>query len=208
MATKVLPPGVPIPSDALYEVVNGQILVPDEEAPDNGVPGDILYEVVNGKIVELPPMGAFEVDVASILFGYLVQFTHTQKVGRIESEMLFLLDAVTGLKRRPDLAFVSYARWPRKKRIPSTDAWNVIPELPIEVVSPSNTASEVLKKVQEYFQAGCKRVWVIYPTLEQVYVYQSPTQTRILTRQDELDGEDLLPGFRLPLASLFEADEE
>ncbi len=207
MAAKTLPPGTPIPSDTLYEVVDGQIVVDDGEMPGNGIPGDILYEVIDGKIVECPPMGAFEVDVASILFGYLVHFTHAQKLGRVEAEMLFHLEAV-GRKRRPDLAFVSYGRWPRKKRVPRAEAWDVVPELPIEVVSASNTAEEILTKVREYFRAGCKRVWVVYPTEQQIYVYQSPTQARILTSADELDGEDILPGFRLPVASLFEATEE
>jgi Uma2 family endonuclease len=105
-------------------------------------------------------------------------------------------------RRRPDLAFVSYGRWPRKKRIPRGDVWDVVPDLPIEVVSPKNTADEILKKIRDYFKFGCKRVWVIYPTEQQIYVYQSPTRNTILTAADELDGEDIHPGFRLPVAAL------
>jgi Uma2 family endonuclease len=66
------------------------------------------------------------------------------------------------------------------------------------------TAEEVLAKIRQYFQAGCLRVWVVYPVEEQIYVYQSPTQIRVLTRKDDLEGEDFLPGFRLPLGDLFE----
>jgi len=208
MSAKILPPGTPIPSDALYEVIDGQIVIEDDEMPGNGVPGDILYEVIDGQIVELPPMGAFEVDIASILFGYLIQHAHAHKFGRVVSEMLFQLDAAKPRKRRPDLAFVSYGRWPRRKKVPSMEAWQVVPELPIEVVGPSNTAEEVLVKVGEYFQAGGKRVWVVYPNVQQVYVYQSPSLNTILTRDDALDGEDILPGFRLPLADLFETYDD
>ncbi len=200
-------PSAPIPSDALYEVVNGKVVILDQ-MPVTKVPSDVLYEVVNGEVVELPPMGAFEVDLASMIHAALHYFAVTQKVGRAEVEMMFTLDAARKLKRRPDVAFVSFGRWPRKKRIPRAEAWAVVPELAVEVVSPSNTAGEIVGKVHEYFQAGCLRVWVVYPEQEQVYVYQSPTQNHILTRNDELDGEDFLPGFRLPIANLFEADME
>ncbi len=167
---------------------------------------EILYEVVNGQRVELP-MSAWETDIASELHVYLGNFARENKLGRAVVEMLFLL-AVVGSKRRPDVAYVSYQRWPRQRRVPRKEAWEVVPELAIEVVSASNTAEEVLTKIGEYFAAGVLRVWVIYPTQEQVYVYQSPTQNRILTRGDQLDGEEILPGFRLPVAALFEGEGE
>jgi Uma2 family endonuclease len=80
----------------------------------------------------------------------------------------------------------------------------VVPDLAIEVISPTNTAADVLVKVRDYFRAGVRRVWVIYPVEGEVYAYESPTVIRVLQRGDELDGEDVLPGFRLPLATLFE----
>ena len=190
------------------------LLAPGIYPPANGLHAnhagddDKLYEVVDGNIVEVPHMGAFEADLASVLQTYLNHFAIQKHVGRVEAEMLFTLDATKGLERRPDVAFVSYGRWPRKKRIPPGDAWDVIPNLAVEVVSATNTAAEILAKVDEYFRAGCERVWVIYPALEQVYVYQSLTQVRVLTRNDSLDGEAFLPGFQLPIACLFEADED
>jgi Uma2 family endonuclease len=120
--------------------------------------------------------------------------------------MLFILNVGLGLRRRPDVAFVSYQRWPRNRRVPRAEAWDVVPDLAVEVVSPSNTAEEILAKIREYFQASCLRLWVVYPAEEMVYVYQSPTQLRVLTRNDNLEGEDFLPGFRLPLAELFEQE--
>ena len=79
----------------------------------------------------------------------------------------------------------------------------MVPDLAIEVVSPTNTADEVLGKIREYFVAGVRRVWVIYPTEEQAYVYRSPTKNDILTTSDDFDGEDVLPGLRLSLSKLF-----
>ena len=82
------------------------------------------------------------------------------------------------------------------------------PRLAIEVVSPTNLAEDLLAKVDEYFQAGVRQVWVVYPAAARVHVHESPTQIRVLGRGDELDGGPLLPGFRLPLAELFEAEAE
>jgi Uma2 family endonuclease len=62
----------------------------------------------------------------------------------------------------------------------------------------------VVDKVAEYFHAGVERVWVVLPYQEHVYVYESPTRVRILTRTDVLQGEPILPQFRLPLAELFD----
>lgn len=62
--------------------------------------------------------------------------------------------------------------------------------------------------MREYFTAGVRRVWVFYPTEKQVYDYTSPTKNIILTRDDELDGREIIPGFRLPLPTLHEDGEE
>ena len=163
------------------------------------------YEVVDGQIVEGPPMGAFETSVASDL---LILLRMANLPGRAVNEMLFQLKADRKLKRRPDVAYVSHLRWPRERRVPRTEAWDVIPDLAIEVASQSNATEEILIKIREYFQAGCLRVWVVYPTEDQIYVYESPTKVRILTRHDVLEDAAVLPGFRLNLADLFEDGTE
>jgi Uma2 family endonuclease len=170
-------------------------------------PNEMLYEVVDGQRVELPPMGARESHLAMSLAGFLWSFARAQRRGRVETEMLFLLDVKTDLERRPDVAFVSYERWPRERPVPTSAAWQVCPNLAVEVVSPTNTAPEVLRQVREYFQSGAQRVWVVYPDEEQVYVYSSPTSIRVLDRTGELDGEEVLPGFRLLLSEVFEQEE-
>jgi len=167
---------------------------------------EFLYEVVNGQVTELPPMGAFEVDIRSDLLSYLRQFAKKHKLGRAVAELLFLLDRAKNLQRRPDIAVVTYKRWAREQKVPKTNAWDVVPELAVEVVSPSNTANEIMAKIREYFEAGVRCVWVVYPAEEQVYVYHSPVQLQVLTKKDQLDGEDILPGFRLLVASLFEEE--
>lgn len=163
-----------------------------------------LYEVVAGEIVEKPAMGAFQTRIATRLLAFLFNYVEEAGLGRASSEMLHVFDRARGLKRRPDVSFVSYSRWDRTTPVPNEEAWDVVPELAVEVVSPSNMAEEMLTKIGEYFRAGCLRVWVVYPNEQQVYVYSSPTSNRILTIADELDGETAVPGFKLPVAKLFD----
>ena len=176
-------------------VNQGAVLIPDE---------DVLYEVVEDQVVELAPMGAYEVWIASMLVARLATFATQHQLGRAVQEMLFDLTVATGRKRRPDVAFVSFDRWPLTRRVPRTEAWEVIPNLAVEVVSRTDSVDSIVDKIAEYFHAGVERVWVVFPSQEQVYVYDSPTRVRILTRTDELSGDPVLPNFRLPLTELFE----
>jgi len=169
---------------------------------------DLLYEVVDGQAVELAPMGAYEVWLATTLTEYLRRFARQHHLGRAVQEMLFDLGAAVQRKRRPDVAFVSYDRWPPQQRVPRTEAWEVVPNLAVEVVSPTDRVNDLINKVAEYFRAGVECVWVVFPSQEQVYIYASPTSVRLLTRADTLYGEPVLPHFQLQLAALFDEVEE
>ncbi|MFI5457930.1 MAG: Uma2 family endonuclease [Isosphaerales bacterium] len=166
-------------------------------------PGDdILYEIVDNEVRELLPMGARETLLASVVFRILSNFAWDHALGQVVSEMLFLLIPGTNLQRRPDLAFVSFERWPRGRPVPKGPAWEVVPNLAIEVVSPSNLADKVMEKIEDYFLAGVQRVWVIYPEIAKLYDYDSPASVRILTPDQLLDGGDILPGLQLPLTEI------
>ena len=169
---------------------------------------EILYEVVDGQRVEMPPMAAFETVFATKLTGFLAVFLNAHRLGQLAVETLFLIDSIRETQRRPDVAYISFERWSRERRIPRTNAWAVIPDLAIEVISPSNMASDVLIKIREYFRAGVRLVWVMYPVEGQCYVYDSPRSVRILERGDTLDGGTVLPGFQVPLSELFEEDSD
>jgi Uma2 family endonuclease len=167
-----------------------------------------FYEVVNGQTLAKPEMGVEESVLASLLLRWLAPFADANRLGRVVTETLFLLDPVSGLKRRPDLAFVSSQRWPFQRRVPKAESWDVVPDLAVEVISKSNSANEVDEKIDEYFRAGVRQVWVVYPGTGKLYAYNSPTSVSILKVGDDLDGGSLLPGFRLPLAVLFEQGDE
>lgn len=163
-----------------------------------------LYEIVDGQPVEVPPMSIYATWLASRLHGLLWPYTDAQELGTTVTEALFILDAQRDLRRRPDVAFVSSARWPLQQTLPATGDWNVVPELAVEVLSPNDMIKDVLAKVREYFRYGVQVVWVISPEEQQVYVYTSPTQVRILTIEDTLTVDQLLPGWQLPLTRLFQ----
>lgn len=162
------------------------------------------YEVIDGIRVEREPMGAFETVLASWLCHLLNSFAGGRKLGLAVNETLFVLNASRNLQRRPDVAFVCYTRWPAAV-VARESAWNVVPDLAVEIVSPTNLAEEIDSKVTDYFQSGVRLVWVFYPDTGRVYSYQSPTQVSILERTDTLDGGEILPGFRLPIVQLYEA---
>ena len=164
------------------------------------------YEVVGGERVETPRMGAYETTLASDLLCILGGFARDHALGRVMTEMLFLIDPAANLQRRPDLAFVSRERWPLDRKVPSTAAWDVVPDLAVEVVSPSNLAVEVIAKLRDYFRVGVRLVWIVYPTESLIHIWSSPEGARVLNRADVLEAPVLLPGFRLPLSEFFQED--
>ena len=101
------------------------------------------------------------------------------------------------------MAFVSYERWPKDRTLPGTATWRVVPDLAVEVISPHDLAVEVLEKVDDYFRAGVRLVWVMYPRHRRVFVHTTPKSITVLDASDTLDGGDVLPGFQIHLTDLF-----
>src|SRR3954468_8438670 len=81
-----------------------------------GLPSDALTEVIDGRIVEKPPMGSYPGEVASILQNHLGPFVDQAGLGRSIIETLFRIDPKT--QYRPDLAYISFEKWPKGRRAP------------------------------------------------------------------------------------------
>ena len=169
--------------------------------------GEGLYEIIDGKPVE-KLMGALEIHITNLIAFFLGRFVFDRQLGLVESEMLFDFGEGNQRQRRPDVAFISNQRWPKGQRIPSENAFRVVPDLAVEVVSPSNSANEVEGKIVEYLKAGVRLVWVVYPTTARIYIHDGSSTVRVIDRDGELDGGDVLPEFRLPLRTLFEAEPD
>jgi Uma2 family endonuclease len=167
-----------------------------------------LYEIVDGQRVELPPMSILASRVTNCLHSHLGHHILSlgKPTGEALMEALFRLPLPVDRNRRPDVAFVSAKAIAETPAQPGSDnAWAILPDLMVEVISPHDVADEIVDKVSEYFTAGTKLVWVVYPTQRLIYVYESPRQVRILGESDELDGGVVLPGFRIGISSLFPA---
>jgi Uma2 family endonuclease len=80
-----------------------------------------------------------------------------------------------------------------------------VPALIMEVISPSERATDVGEKVQDYLAGGARRVWCVYPSLAAIHIHDAEAPTRRLRRDDTLTDEELLPGFALPLRHIFPA---
>jgi Uma2 family endonuclease len=165
-----------------------------------------LFEIIDGQRVELLPRSILSSRVCSRVQGHQGGHFLDNPVGEALMETLFRLPLPVDRNRRPDVAVVSAQTIAQTPPQPGSDnAWDVLPELMVEVVSPNDLGEDIIDRIDEYFAAGTKLVWVVYPTQRLIYVYESPRQVRILGEADELDGGKVLPSFRISIASLFPA---
>ena len=148
-------------------------------------------------------MSVDAIGCASHMMAALWNYGEKKKFGRSYGEMLIRMPSPIDRDRRPDVIFVSYARWSKGKKLPTDRSWEVTPDLCVEVVSPTDHADDVREKIDEYFDAGIPMVWVVYPQRELVDVYESPAVCRTVRRNESLEGGTVLPGFRLALSELF-----
>lgn len=165
-----------------------------------------LFELVEGTLVE-KAMGAREALVATCLIITLGEYVRRHKLGKVLGADA-MLRLMPGLVRLPDVTFLSWARLPKGEEKKKA-AWDVGPDLAVEVLSKSNTRGEIARKLREYFFAECRLAWVINPKTSTADVYTAPDERQRISRTGVLDGGDVVPGFRLVLSELFaEADEE
>ena len=176
--------------------------------PTTAVPicrdGESLYEIIDGELKESEPMGAYMTLLAFALAARLNEFVNRHKLGVVITEMLFKFQHDPDRGRRPDVAFVSRERC-RQSPLPKEGDWDVVPDLAVEVVSPTNDATELEEKLVEYFRFGVRQVWVLHPEHRRLYVHESLRKVSVLNEDDSIPGGDLFPGLSLPLAELFAA---
>jgi len=168
------------------------------ELPQN----DQKTELVKGELKKMPPTGGKHGIIASRLDRYIGTFVEEHSLGHVcAAETGFVLSEASDTVRAPDVSFISQDRIPADG-IPE-EYWELAPDLAVEVLSPSDRASKVLEKVAEYLESGTKMVWVVDSRTKTVTVYRSFDNIQILTEEDEIDGGDVVPGFRCPLSKIF-----
>jgi Uma2 family endonuclease len=168
--------------------------------PDDGY----RYELVEGELIRMSPAGnehgRVTVRITSPLFVY-VEAHHLGTVYAAETG--FVIEENPDTVRAPDVAFVSQERLEASGPIKSY--WRGAPDLAVEVVSPGDTVGEVEGKVAQWLASGTRMVWVVSPKLQSVTVYKSLKDIVTLTEKDHLEGDNVVPGFRIAVAEIFRA---
>lgn len=161
------------------------------------------YEIVNGELIDMGNSGAKHGYVCSVLMILLGGYVHIEKLGAMfDSSTAFKMKS--GNKRSPDVSFMAKERLQGLDELPDGFLEGA-PDLAVEILSPSNTVEEIHNKLVEYFDNGSRLVWVINPKEKYVLVYRSSQEPdRLLKSIDSLDGEEIIPGFSLAIAELFQ----
>ncbi len=159
------------------------------------------YELVNGEVVQIGNSGMEHGNLGTFLGGVIEVYVRPKKLGATcDSSTAFTMK--TGNRRSPDVSFVARERLQGMKRLPK-GYFQGAPDLAVEVLSPNNTFEEIHNKLVEYFDNGCRLAWVVNPDEKWILVYRQPQPDRLLKMTDTLDGEEVIPGFTLPVAELF-----
>jgi Uma2 family endonuclease len=162
------------------------------------------YELIAGRLVKMSPTGGRHGNIESRLDRVLGNYIDSHDLGvLLAGEPGFILSRNPDTVLAPDLAFIRSGREPD----PNSPLWDeylpVIPDLVIEVVSPSQYKPEMLDKANKWLAAGVRLVWVVWPKAQQVDVWRPGQPLLTLNTGDQLDGYDILPGFAHPVGKLF-----
>ena len=167
---------------------------------------DARVEVINGVVVEMAPVGGLHHIVNANIYNSLKSFVDEHELGAVFMDgLLYLMNENAAHLRGsfvPDISFI------RRENIPAN--WTLtlpfpgVPDLAVEVMSPSENAEDVQTKIRTYLDKGTEQVWVAYPATREVYQYHKDQQiVHIYKGSDLIDAGSLLPGFILTLDAVF-----
>lgn len=165
------------------------------------MPEEDLYrvELVRGRLVRSPRPAPLHGALTIRIGRKLDEFVEHAGGGVVLADVGAILARDPDTVRGPDIAFYSTDRIPESGY--SGGFWGP-PDLAVEILSPSNRSPDVTAKVADYVAAGVRLVWVLDPQARSVAVHRPGAPTRVLRSDGILEGEDVLPGFRLPLAAV------
>jgi Uma2 family endonuclease len=158
-------------------------------------------ELVNGRIVLLSPTGRAHGRAEARLTTRLSTYVDANNQGEVlTGDVGIYIRRDPDTVRAADVAFISHGRLARCKAEGYLD---VAPEIVVEVLSPTDRRGEVTEKIQDYFSAGVLRVWVLDSKQRRILVHRSLTDVQQI-RMGEILTDELLPGFRVVVADLFD----
>jgi len=162
------------------------------------------YELIDGEFIEMPGPGGQHGLLAGEIYFYIRQFDPERRLGvpTVEAGYYAATDRHTLLL--PDVAFTVKTRAPApfpRKWVP------VMPDLAVEIMSPSNSRAELRQKVAIYLRYGAQLVWLVLLDMQAVEVCRlrenGEVHYQLVQRDGSLSGEAVLPGFELELRQLF-----
>jgi Uma2 family endonuclease len=160
-------------------------------------------ELVKGELIRMSPAGDEHGEITVKITAPLFAHVSAHNLGKVyAAETGFIITRDPDTVRAPDVAFVSRQRIEAAGRIKSYRIG--APDLAVEVLSPGDSVRYVEGKVAEWLDAGARLVWVVSPKLRTVTVYHSLVGIVVLTEKDTLDGGDVVPGFQIAVADLFQ----
>jgi len=179
-------------------VPSGRRFTPDDLL---ALPDAVNYELVDGRLVERG-MGTTSSWIGGELHGRLREYCGQQRLG-----WTFPADASyqcfpdePARVRKPDVSFIQFGRLPGEQ-LPEGHT-RIAPDFAVEVVSPNDLALELDRKVKEYLAAGVRLVWVIFPDTRSARIHRANGSVAEVRENDELGGEDVIPGFRCTVRDL------
>jgi Uma2 family endonuclease len=164
---------------------------------------DATAELVRGELRVTPPAGGPHGAAAANLLGMLWSHVKARGLGRVFSDATgYELVDLPRTVRAPDVSFVRIDRLPANGIEPGL--LRLAPDLAVEVLSPSETASQLEEKLHDYLTSGTSLIWVADPVRLTVMVVPADSPVRWLRENDLLEGQPVVPGFTCRVSEIFE----
>jgi Uma2 family endonuclease len=159
-------------------------------------------ELVNGRVIQMSPAGHTHGRIAVNLTAMLLEFVKSRGLGQCYATDTGFVFPNGKTVRAPDAMYLSAARVPAD--LPDEGFLPVVPDFAAEVVSPEDNFTDVVAKAESYLAVGVKLVWIVEPSGKRVYVYRPGQPVERAAAGDKLGGYEVLPGFEIEVAALFE----
>jgi len=181
------------------------VIEKDQHEPEDllTMPDGDRFELIDGRLVERN-MGKWSSYVAGNVYQGLKNHSDAHQVGWVfpEGTSYQCFPDAPKKVRRPDVSFIRLDRMSPDEAM-SEGHLRIAPDLAVEVLSPNDLAYDVDKKIEEYESADVRLIWVVNPETQAVRVHRADSTVSVLHESDELDGENVVPGFRCRVSELF-----